>query len=273
MLVALLAAGCGRQVTVQQVDVIPEPVFMVQKEGSFTLHSNPKVSMLNVGQNSATVKYVMKSLRQLHLRPKLVAPSENYDIELRYWIARSKQTSAIAIQTAAEQAVEDYVSWQKEKLGRDLEPTELIFKLRSAGVKRVEVIEPKFLRAGEFHEGLAKVNIKGHWGYVNKEGKVAIRASYYEAGDFNFGLAPVRTKRNYRGWGFISHQNRFAIPRWFNNLGNFGDGIAPAAADARWGYVNVRGEWEISPQFEDARSFSEGLAAVKVENSWGYIRY
>lgn len=82
MLVALLAAGCGRQVTVQQVDVIPEPVFMVQKEGSFTLHSNPKVSMLNVGQNSATVKYVMKSLRQLHLRPKLVAPSENYDIEL-----------------------------------------------------------------------------------------------------------------------------------------------------------------------------------------------
>ena len=82
MLVALLAAGCGRQVTVQQVDVIPEPVFMVQKEGSFTLHSNHKVSMLNVGQNSATVKYVMKSLRQLHLRPKLVAPSENYDIEL-----------------------------------------------------------------------------------------------------------------------------------------------------------------------------------------------
>lgn len=82
VLVALLAAGCGRQVAVQQVDIIPEPVFMVQKEGTFTLHTNPKVSVLNVGQNSATVKYIMKSLRQQHLRPKLVAPSENYDIEL-----------------------------------------------------------------------------------------------------------------------------------------------------------------------------------------------
>ena len=82
MLVALLTVGCGRQVTVQQVDIIPEPVFMVQKEGSFTLHTNPKVSVLNIGQNSATVKYIMKSLRQVHLRPKLVAPSENYDIEL-----------------------------------------------------------------------------------------------------------------------------------------------------------------------------------------------
>ncbi|MBO7100937.1 MAG: family 20 glycosylhydrolase [Bacteroidales bacterium] len=82
VLLALLVAGCGQQVVVQQVDIIPEPVFMVQKEGTFTLHTNPKVSVLNVGQNSATVKYIMKSLRQQHLRPKLVAPSENYDIEL-----------------------------------------------------------------------------------------------------------------------------------------------------------------------------------------------
>ena len=81
-LMALLVAGCGRQVAVHQVDIVPEPVFMVQKEGTFTLHTNPKVSVLNVGQNSATVKYIMKSLRQQHLRPKLVAPSENYDIEL-----------------------------------------------------------------------------------------------------------------------------------------------------------------------------------------------
>ena len=108
------------------------------------------------------------------------------------------------------------------------------------------------------------MNIKGRWGYINKEGKVAIKASYYEAGFFNFGLAPVRTRRSYRGWGFISHKNKFAIPRWFNNLGNFGEGLAPAAADTRWGFINVRGDWEITPQFEDARSFSEGLAAVKI---------
>lgn len=82
LLVALMVAGCGRQLTVRQVDIIPEPVFMVQKEGTFALHRSPKVSVLNVGQNSATVKYIMRSMRQQYLRPKLVASSDNYDVEL-----------------------------------------------------------------------------------------------------------------------------------------------------------------------------------------------
>ena len=56
-------------------------------------------------------------------------------------------------------------------------------------------IEPQYQAARDFHEGLALVNIKGRWGYINKEGKVAIKASYYEAGFFNSGLAPVRTRR------------------------------------------------------------------------------
>ena len=82
MLAALMVAACGRQATVRQVDVLPEPVFMVQKEGTFVLHNSPKVSVVNVGQNSATVKYIMKWLRQSHLRPKLVSASEVCDIEL-----------------------------------------------------------------------------------------------------------------------------------------------------------------------------------------------
>ncbi len=95
---------------------------------------------------------------------------------------------------------------------------------------------------------------------------------YHEAGDFVYGLAPVRTRTSYRGWGYISLRNRFSIPRRYNIALNFGEGLAPAAADTRFGYVNVRGEWEIAPQFDDARPFCEGLAAVKREKLWGYIR-
>lgn len=73
-------------------------------------------------------------------------PTEiKYNINVRYWIARSQQTSAVAIQAAAEKAVEDYISWQRAKLGRDINPTELYFKLRSAGVKRAEISEPLFV--------------------------------------------------------------------------------------------------------------------------------
>ncbi|MBR4738861.1 MAG: family 20 glycosylhydrolase [Bacteroidales bacterium] len=81
LLSAVLLAGCGRKAVVTGINVVPEPVFLVQKEGSYTLHSNPKLSVVGLGQNSATVKYAMKSLRHAHLHPKLVAASQNSDIE------------------------------------------------------------------------------------------------------------------------------------------------------------------------------------------------
>ena len=81
-LLVVLTMSCGREATVREVSLVPEPVFMVQKEGSFALHRSPRMSVVNVGQNSATVKHIMKSLRQLHLRPKLVSATEDFDIEL-----------------------------------------------------------------------------------------------------------------------------------------------------------------------------------------------
>lgn len=67
-----------------------------------------------------------------------------YDIDLTYWIDRADVTNAAAIQAAAEQAVEAYALWQKAKLGRDINPSELIYRLREAGVKRAEVRAPSF---------------------------------------------------------------------------------------------------------------------------------
>ena len=77
-----LLAACGRSVTVTQIDIIPEPVFMVQKEGSYTLDRTVAVATQGLGQNSPTAKYIMNSLRHAHLRPTLVAQSEENDIEL-----------------------------------------------------------------------------------------------------------------------------------------------------------------------------------------------
>lgn len=68
----------------------------------------------------------------------------SYDISLTYYIARANATEATAIQAAAEKAVQDYAAWQKEKLGRDINPTELYYRLRAAGVKRAEITAPVF---------------------------------------------------------------------------------------------------------------------------------
>lgn len=66
----------------------------------------------------------------------------SYDIDLTYYVAESDSTSATAIQTAVEAAVEEYVLWQKSKIGRDLLPSKLIQLVMAAGALRVEVTSP-----------------------------------------------------------------------------------------------------------------------------------
>ena len=67
-----------------------------------------------------------------------------YDIDLKFWINRNDATQALSIKTAAEKAVDDFIKWQAKKLGRDINSTELFFRLRQAGVKRAEIISPQF---------------------------------------------------------------------------------------------------------------------------------
>lgn len=79
-------------------------------------------------------------------KPKIL----EYDIDVSYWVARSDVAAASAIDAAAQKAIEEYIEWQREKLGRDLNPTELIFRLKKCGVKRVEVRSPQFTVTDRF---------------------------------------------------------------------------------------------------------------------------
>lgn len=64
-----------------------------------------------------------------------------YDISLTYWIASNDQKSAGTIQAQVEAAVDAYESWQR-KMGRDINPTELVYRVRAAGAKRVKLTAP-----------------------------------------------------------------------------------------------------------------------------------
>lgn len=86
-----------------------------------------------------------RSVRPLTDKVSTKAPEAvSYDIDVTYYIDRADATGATAIQAKAEKAVAEYMLWQKEKLGRDINPTELAYRLRAAGVKRVEIRSPAF---------------------------------------------------------------------------------------------------------------------------------
>ena len=77
-----LLAGCGRTATVEEVSIVPEPLFVVEKEGSFTLHNTVRVSVSGIGQNTASVRYILQSMRKMHMRPRMVATTESSDMRL-----------------------------------------------------------------------------------------------------------------------------------------------------------------------------------------------
>lgn len=67
-----------------------------------------------------------------------------FDVNLTYYISRSSTTSAAEIQTAVNNAVDDYIKWQTAKIGRDLNPSKLIQMVVAAGAKRVVVTYPVY---------------------------------------------------------------------------------------------------------------------------------
>lgn len=97
-----------------------------------------------------------------------VPESVKYDIEARYYIDRSDATEAATIQTRAENAVQEFIAWQKEKLGRDINPTELYYRLRAAGVKRAEIISPAFTATNRKQVAIAE-NVKVTFGGLEDE--------------------------------------------------------------------------------------------------------
>nr|WP_249529741.1 baseplate J/gp47 family protein [Paenibacillus brevis] len=73
----------------------------------------------------------------------------SYHITLTYYVDRARAAEAVNIQDAVSAAVDAYRLWQKSKLGRDINPSELIWRVMSAGALRVEVASPVFTNVGE----------------------------------------------------------------------------------------------------------------------------
>jgi phage-related baseplate assembly protein len=86
-----------------------------------------------------------KTVRPLTDQVTVVAPTAvSYTITLTYWINLDNAAASVAIQSAVTAAINDYILWQKSKLGRDIDPSELIYRIKAAGASRVSVTSPSY---------------------------------------------------------------------------------------------------------------------------------
>ncbi len=141
------------------------------------------------------------------------------------------------------------------------------------------VIEPRFLQAQYFREGLAGVQTASGWGIIDPVGRMVVEPIYSDVGRTSEGLCAVMSKE--RKWGFVDTKGTLVIePRLAHayTLGAapfFLEGLCAACdpASGRFGYLNRAGEWAIEPRFSRASAFAEGLALVEDDQErCSYVR-
>ncbi|MBR2775193.1 MAG: baseplate J/gp47 family protein [Selenomonadaceae bacterium] len=106
-------------------------------------------------QGGALPSDQMLSLVNAHLSGKTVRPLNDivtvkapaqvsYALDATCYLANDERANAAQIIADAENAMEEFITWQSSKLGKDLNPSKLISLLMQAGVKRVQVNAPAF---------------------------------------------------------------------------------------------------------------------------------
>ena len=121
---------------------------------------------------------------------------------------------------------------------------------------------------------LYPIEERGKFGYIDAQGKVAIKPQFDDAKSFSEGLARVKIGRK---WGFINQTGNLLILPQFqlasdqeaNNRGlDFHEGMAAVSFDGgKWGYIDRSGQIVIQPKYDHADRFSEGIARVSTDYS------
>lgn len=86
-----------------------------------------------------------KNRRPLTDNVQVAAPVEvDYDITLTYYISSDRQAEELALKNDIEAAVDEYIAWQHEKLGRAINPDYLRQFMLNAGAYKIDITAPEY---------------------------------------------------------------------------------------------------------------------------------
>jgi len=109
-----------------------------------------------------------KTVRPLTDKVTVAAPTiVNYTLALTYYIHRDHSSDTAPIQVAVNEAVNAYILWQKSKLGRGINPSELVRRVMAAGAYRVTVANPSSASIGKTEVAIATSSTVTYGGIVD----------------------------------------------------------------------------------------------------------
>lgn len=72
-----------------------------------------------------------------------------FNVIFAYYINKSDADRADEIQAAVQEKLQEYVLWQTQKIGRDIEPGKMVQYIMSAGIKRIVNTYPQYTQIGD----------------------------------------------------------------------------------------------------------------------------
>lgn len=100
------------------------------------------------------------------------------------------------------------------------------------------------------------------WGFLDENGRLAVRPIFEDVRDFRHGLAAVQWQGK---WGFINPMGRMAVPPRYDSVSDFAQiGLAVATLDGRRQLIDRRGQAVGEPLDEgiDSLVMNDGLPAL-----------
>ncbi len=73
-------------------------------------------------------------------------------------------------------------------------------------------------------------------------------------------------------WGFMDKEGKMAIEPQYEDARSFCNEYAAVKQNGEWGFINVDGKMAIEPQFEDAKDFSDGSVLVQKGMNWVLLK-
>lgn len=144
---------------------------------------------------------------------------------------------------------------------------------------RGEVVFAAEWVSGSFGDGLTPFSRGGLYGYVRRDGSVAIEPQFTCANPFEGGRAVVRLQD--QTYAVIDTSGQRLLELNHPRVTPAGEGIlayrecdTDQEGDAcRWGYRSPAGDVDIKPRFLEAQPFADGLAVVVVGEDYATSRY
>lgn len=140
----------------------------------------------------------------------------------------------------------------------------------------------KYDEMSQFSEGMCMVCIGKSYayykcGYIDYKGEEVISLKYDLSSDFSCGVAKVNLNGKV---GYINKQGKLITSKWFklgysfvDSVGVVQDSIGKLFDRTLYGYgiINLKGEWIKKPVFQDVNPYYFGVMAVKENNLWGFV--